>query len=99
MLIAYIDDVAAGFVSGVEMSHPDKGTEMFLYKLSVAEENEGGVGRSLVAALGKLAVERGCYGIWVGVEPDKIAAIATYQAAGAEQPEPFVTLTGTFSPV
>jgi hypothetical protein len=41
MLIAYIDYVAAGFVSGVEMSHPDKGTEMFLYELSVAEENEG----------------------------------------------------------
>ncbi|MGH9196451.1 MAG: GNAT family N-acetyltransferase [Acidimicrobiia bacterium] len=58
-----------------------------------------GVGRSLVAALGKLAVERGCYGMWVGTEPDNIAAIATYQAAGAEQPEPSVTLTWTFSPV
>lgn len=31
MLIAYVDGVPAGMVSGVEMSHPDKGTEMCLY--------------------------------------------------------------------
>jgi hypothetical protein len=30
------DDVDVGFVTGVEMTHPDKGTEMFLYELSVA---------------------------------------------------------------
>lgn len=37
MLIAYEDGVPAGFVSGIEMLHPDKGTEMCLYELSVAE--------------------------------------------------------------
>ncbi|GLX18459.1 hypothetical protein Slala02_44360 [Streptomyces lavendulae subsp. lavendulae] len=30
MLIAYVDGVPAGMVSGVEMTHPDKGTEMCL---------------------------------------------------------------------
>jgi aminoglycoside 3-N-acetyltransferase I len=36
LLIAY-DDAGhpVGFVSGVEMTHPDKGTEMFLYELAV----------------------------------------------------------------
>ena len=35
LLIAFEDEVAAGFVSGVELTHPDKGTEMFLYELAV----------------------------------------------------------------
>jgi hypothetical protein len=48
-----------------------------------------------VVALRKLASERGCYGMWVAAEPDNIAAIVTYLSAGAEQPEPFVTLKWT----
>ena len=35
LLIAYSADEPAGFVSGVEVTHPDKGTEMFLYELAV----------------------------------------------------------------
>jgi hypothetical protein len=36
LLVAYSGEAeaAAGFVSGVEMTHPDKGTEMFLYELA-----------------------------------------------------------------
>ncbi len=30
------DGDPVGFISGVETTHPDKGTEMFLYELSVA---------------------------------------------------------------
>src|SRR4051794_19545897 len=56
----------AGFVSGVEMTHPDKGTEMFLYELGVDEQFRGrGVGRALVGALADRASERGCYDMWV----------------------------------
>ena len=92
------DDRPIGFVSGVETTHPDKGTEMFLYELSVAPERRNqGVGRSLVGALADLARDRGCYGMWVGTEPDNAAAIATYRAAGAEPPEPFVTLGWSFA--
>jgi len=98
MLIAEIDEAIAGFVSGVETTHPDKGTEMFLYELAVAEEHRmRGVGRALVSALGHLAVERGCHGMWVGTEPDNVGAIATYQSAGAEDLEPFVTLSWSFT--
>jgi ribosomal protein S18 acetylase RimI-like enzyme len=97
LLIASIDEVDVGFVTGVEMTHPDKGTEMLLYELAVAEEYQRrGVGRALVESLARLAVERGCYGMWVGTDHDNAAALATYRAAGAAPPEPCVTLTWTF---
>jgi ribosomal protein S18 acetylase RimI-like enzyme len=92
------DDTPVGFVSGVETTHPDKGTEMFLYELSVgADHRRQGVGRALVDALVELARERGCYGMWVATEPDNAAALATYRAAGAAVPEPCVTLAWTFA--
>ena len=88
-----------GFVSGVETSHPDKGTEMFLYELSVDPGHRNrGVGTALVGALTDLARARDCYGMWVGTEPDNAAALATYRAAGASPPEPFVTVEWIFGP-
>jgi aminoglycoside 3-N-acetyltransferase I len=88
-----------GFVSGVETSHPDKGTEMFLYELSVdPDHRNGGIGTALVGALADLARARDCYGMWVGTEPDNAAALATYRAAGASPPEPFMTVEWVFDP-
>jgi len=101
LLVAVDDDnKPVGFVSGVETTHPDKGTEMFLYELSVHPEHRNrGVGGSLVETLADLARERGCYGMWVGTEPDNAAALATYRAAGAAPPEACVTLGWTFEVV
>jgi ribosomal protein S18 acetylase RimI-like enzyme len=97
LLVAVADDDAIGFVSGVETTHPDKGTEMFLYELSVHPDHRGrGVGGELVGALADLARDRGCYGMWVGTESANAAALATYRAAGAAPPEPCVTLSWTF---
>ena len=54
LAIAYVDDTPAGFVSGVEITHPDKRTEMFLYELGVDDSFRGrGVGKALVAALAR----------------------------------------------
>jgi len=84
LCIAYEDGAPAGFVSGIEMTHPDKGTEMFLYELGVDDRFRGrGVGRALVAALADRAAERGCYGMWVLTDADNAAALATYRSAGA----------------
>jgi ribosomal protein S18 acetylase RimI-like enzyme len=100
LLVALDDDGGEplGFISGVETTHPDKGTEMFLYELAVIEprRNEG-IGRALVGALAEIARDRGCYGMWVGTEPDNAAALACYRAAGASPPEPFATLDWTFA--
>ena len=86
LLVAYHGEQAVGFVSGVETTHPDKGTEMFLYELAVAEQyRRRGYGLALVHALARLAREHGCYGMWVGTEADNDAALATYAAAGARR--------------
>jgi len=87
LLVAYERDVAVGFVTGVEMTHPDKGAEMFVYELAVEPHAQGkGVGRTLVAALAEVARRSGCYGMWVLTDPDNAAAIRTYEAAGATEP-------------
>ncbi|HLT97349.1 MAG TPA: GNAT family N-acetyltransferase [Acidimicrobiia bacterium] len=91
LLLAVDDDRPVGFVSGVETTHPDKGTEMFLYELGVdSAHRRQGIGTALVRALAEVARAGGCYGMWVGVDPDNAAASATYRAAGAADPEPFV---------
>jgi ribosomal protein S18 acetylase RimI-like enzyme len=84
LCVAYQDGVPAGFVTGVEMTHPDKGTEMFLYELGVAEPYRGqGIGRALVKALANLALVRDCYGMWVLTDKDNDAALRTYRSGGA----------------
>ncbi len=84
LLLAERDGEPVGFVSGVEVTHPDKGTEMFLYELGVDEPaRRQGVGHALVTALMELARSRCCYGMWVLTDADNDAALATYGSAGA----------------
>jgi ribosomal protein S18 acetylase RimI-like enzyme len=104
ILVAYDSEMAAGFVTGIEMTHPDKGTEMFLYELGVdAPFRRRGYGAALVQALADLARARGCYGMWVLTDSDNAAALATYGAAGAaREPAPALlswTLGGQDAPV
>jgi len=94
LLIAYEDDQPAGFVSGVELTHPDKGTEMFLYELAVAEEfQRRGIGKALVGALLEVARDRGCYDMWVLTDADNDAALATYRTTGTTDESSHVMLT------
>ena len=83
LLVGYVDGEPAGFVSGVEVTHPDKGTEMFLYELAVGEAHRRrGHGRALIEALEVLACERGCVGMFVFVDDDNEAGRAAYRSAG-----------------
>jgi ribosomal protein S18 acetylase RimI-like enzyme len=98
LLIAYDGELPIGFVSGIETVHPDKGTEMFLYELGVAESHRRrGVGRALIDHLAKIARDLGCYGMWVATDDANPAALATYEAAGAKRDDkPAVILTWRF---
>ncbi|MGW3356406.1 GNAT family N-acetyltransferase [Streptomyces bungoensis] len=87
-------DGPVGFVSGVETVHPDKGAEMFLYELAVAEPyRRRGIGRALVERLAALARERGCHGMWVGVDTGNDAALAAYRSAGGKGGETCAVVT------
>ena len=92
LLVGYVDGEPAGFVSGVEVTHPDKGTELFLYELAVDEAHRRrGHARALVEALEDLARERGCTGMFVFVDDDNEAGRAAYRSAGGtEASRPFM---------
>lgn len=97
LLVAYDDDTPAGFTTGIEMTHPDKGREMFLYELAVGElYRRRGIGTDLVNALARLALELGCYGMWVLTDPHNAAALATYCAGGAVDQESAEMLSWRF---
>ncbi|BAL92947.1 hypothetical protein AMIS_77270 [Actinoplanes missouriensis 431] len=99
LLLAYDDgDRPVGMISGVETTHPDKGTEMLVYELGVAPVARlQGVGAALVEALAALARANGCYGMWVATESDNKAALATYRRAGACEEMTFTMLSWDLS--
>jgi ribosomal protein S18 acetylase RimI-like enzyme len=97
LLLARDHGAVVGFVSGVETTHPDKGTEMFLYELAVdPAAQRRGHGTALVTALADLARERGCYGMFVLTDDDNEAARATYAAAAGETPTSALMISWTF---
>jgi ribosomal protein S18 acetylase RimI-like enzyme len=98
LFLAYVDGYPAGFISGVETIHPDKGKEMFLYELGVDEGyRRRGIGRALVERLAVLARERDCYGMWVPVDVGNDPAVATYRSGGGVLEHRFEMLSWTFS--
>lgn len=93
--IAYVDGAPAGFVSGVEVTHPDTGAEVFLYHLAVdVQFQRRGIGN----ALADRTRERGCYGRWVVTEAHNPAALATYTSSGANDRGDHVMLTWRLDP-
>jgi ribosomal protein S18 acetylase RimI-like enzyme len=93
LCVAYEQGVPTGFVSGVELTHPDKGTELFLYELGVDEAfHRRGIATALVQALAELGRARGCSGMWVLTDRANEAALATYRRAGAAGEEDQVLL-------
>ena len=99
LLMAYRDDRPVGFVTGVEVTHPDKGTEMFLYELSVAPEHRRqGIAKALLAELTAIARARDCYDMWVLTDADNVAALAAYHSSGAADDGEHVMLTWNFAP-
>lgn len=83
----------AGFISGIEITHPDKGTEMLLYELGVEPEfRRRGIATALVEELASVGRERGCHGRWVPVDADNEVAQKFYRATDAGPAERVVTM-------
>ncbi|MFX4294635.1 GNAT family N-acetyltransferase [Streptomyces bohaiensis] len=98
LLFAYADNTPVGMVSGMEITHPDKGTEMLLYELGVDEEHRRrGVGTVLVRELLRIARDRGCGGMWTAAETDDEAALRTYRSAGGDRESDAATVVWSIS--
>ncbi|MCX4974364.1 GNAT family N-acetyltransferase [Streptomyces sp. NBC_00620] len=98
LFLAYEDEGPVGFVSGVETLHPDKGNEMFLYELAVAEPfQRRGIGRALIRTLAAVARECGCYGMWVGVDTGNDVALAAYRSADGKDDGTCTVVTWDFT--
>lgn len=88
-LVAYIEGEPAGFVTGIDIRHPDKATEMLLYEIGVDRTFRGrGIGSALVEALSAVATNRGHRGMWVLTDEQNDHAMRMYRAAGAGKAEP-----------
>jgi ribosomal protein S18 acetylase RimI-like enzyme len=84
LILGYLDERPAGFVSAVEMFHPDKRPELFLNEIGVAEDaRRHGVARALIEELKVVGFERGCTAIWVLTDEGNEAAMAMYRGSGA----------------
>jgi ribosomal protein S18 acetylase RimI-like enzyme len=98
LVIAYVGDDPAGFVTGVELFHPDKPKpEMFLYELGVDEAYRGrGLATALLLRLVDLCRERGCGTMFALTDGDNAAARATYAKAGGEGEPAGIMFVWTF---
>jgi ribosomal protein S18 acetylase RimI-like enzyme len=87
LLIAYVEGRPAGFVTAVELLHPDKlKPETFLYELGVDPEfRRLGVATELVSELIRLSRGRGCGEMFVLTDEANDAALATYRKAGGRR--------------
>jgi ribosomal protein S18 acetylase RimI-like enzyme len=86
LLLGYVDDRPAGFVSAVEVFHPDKPAELFLNEIGVVDEaRRCGVARALIEELKRLGRERGCGSIWVLTDEDNEAAMSLYHSTGGDR--------------
>jgi ribosomal protein S18 acetylase RimI-like enzyme len=85
LLLAYVEGRPAGFVSAVELLHPDKmKPEAFLYELGVDPEfRRMGVATDLVNELITVCRAHGCGEMFVLTDESNEAAMATYRKAGA----------------
>jgi ribosomal protein S18 acetylase RimI-like enzyme len=83
LLLGYVDDRPAGFLSAVEVFHPDKRSELFLNEVAVMEETRRqGVARALLDELKRVGRERGCVSMWVLTDEDNAGAMRLYRSTG-----------------
>jgi ribosomal protein S18 acetylase RimI-like enzyme len=83
LLLGYFQERPAGFVSAVEVFHPDKRGELFLNEIAVMEgARRRGVARALIEELKRIGRERGCVSMWVLTDEGNPTAMRLYGSSG-----------------
>ncbi len=88
MCVALHDGLVVGMCMSVIHDHPDKPTELFLDEIGTGDDwRRKGIARDLMQMVFDRADEEGIDEIWLGTEPDNVAARGLYESTGAK-PEP-----------
>jgi len=83
LMLGYVGDRPAGFVSAVEVFHPDKQSELFLNEIGVMQrDRRRGVARALIDELREVGRELGCANMWVLTDEANTAAMNLYASTG-----------------
>jgi aminoglycoside 6'-N-acetyltransferase I len=86
MVLAVDGAEVVGFASGTVLQHPDKAPAMFVNEVGVRDGwLRRGIGAAVTRRLFDRAGARGCQGIWLGTEPDNVAALALYRSLGGAE--------------
>ncbi len=86
IVVALDQGEVIGFASGTVLMHPDKPTQFFVNEVSVHEDYQRrGIATRMCKRIFDLARERGCEGIWLGVQVKNDAARALYRKIGARE--------------
>ena len=81
LVAAFAAGRAVGFASGLLYLHPDKPLQLWVNEVGVAPPyRRRGIGKRLMRAMQRVAVEEGCSECWLLTEPDDAVANALYRS-------------------
>jgi ribosomal protein S18 acetylase RimI-like enzyme len=91
LVVAVEDGLVVGQVAAIVHHHPDgRPTELYVDEVAVTPARQRqGIARRMLDAMLALGREQGCREMWVGTEPDNVAARALYKSLEADD-ETFV---------
>lgn len=91
LMVAIQDGMVIAQVAAVVHRHPDKVTELYIDEVGVAEPwRRKGLAKEMLKRMFAHGKSLGCEEVWVGTEPDNVAARKLYQAFKGEPAETFV---------
>ncbi|MEO0417964.1 MAG: GNAT family N-acetyltransferase [Pseudomonadota bacterium] len=91
MCVAMTEGLVVSMCMCVVHDHPDKPTELFLDEIGTGDDwRQQGAARLLMEKVFERADAEGIEEIWLGTEPDNVAARALYESTGAKGEEALI---------
>lgn len=86
LVVAIEDSLVVGQVAAIVHRHPDgRPTELYVDEVAVPPARQRqGIARRMLETMLALGREQGCLEMWVGTEPDNVAARALYKSLKAD---------------